>query len=79
MKEVHIPEVLHTGLFIENKICRVLVEEESGTTYSLQYTCNSVENYNKYIEEHARGLQQKHSNKFAGKFIAFRTLLEVVG
>ena len=78
MKEVHIPDVMDTGLFIENKICRVLVEEETGTTYSVQYSCNGLEEYNKYKEEFASILQEAHSKKFANKFVAFRTLLEVV-
>ena len=79
MQEVHIPEVMSTGLFIENKICRVLVEEESGTTYSIQYTCKSINDYHKYKNEYAAKLQEEHIKKFAGKFVAFRTLLEVIG
>ena len=78
MKEVHIPDVMNTGLFIEYKFCRILVEEESGTTYSVQYSCKSIDDYNKYKEEYAPKLQQEHSKKFADKFVAFRTLMEVV-
>lgn len=78
MKEVHIPNVMSTGLFIENRICKVLVEEESGTTYSVQYTCNKMGDIEKYQQEYAPGLQKEHSDKYQGKFVAFRTLLEVV-
>ena len=78
MKEIHIPDVMRTGLFLENKICRVLVHEESGTTYSIQYTCQDMNDYNKYKKEYAPKLQQEHSKKFDGKFVAFRTLLEVI-
>lgn len=78
MKEIHIPEVMKTGLFIENRICKVLTEEETGTTYAVQYTCLSMDNYNTYKQEHAARLQQKHTQKYMDKFVAFRTLLEIV-
>ena len=78
MREVHIHDVMGTGLFLENKICKVLMEEEAGITYSIQYTCKSMNEYDKYREVHAPALQKLHTDKFAGKFVAFRTLLEVL-
>ena len=35
MKQVHIPQVLKTGLFIENRICQIHAEEEGGRSYSI--------------------------------------------
>ena len=29
MKEIHIPKVMETGCFTENKVCRILAEEDS--------------------------------------------------
>jgi hypothetical protein len=78
MKNVHIPDVLKTGLFIENKIFRVMVDEESGTTYSIQYTMNSMEDLKAYQEKFAPALQKEHATKYANKFVAFRTILEQV-
>jgi hypothetical protein len=78
MKEVHVPHVMSTGLFVENKIGRLLVEEEQGVTYSFQYTCQSMEVYNQYKNEHAAQLQADVLKKFGGKFVAFRTLLEII-
>ena len=37
MKEVHIPDVLSTGLFIKSKIAKIHAEEEGGISYSIQY------------------------------------------
>ena len=38
MLEKHIPAVLATGLFIESRMSRMLIEEEGdGITYSIQY------------------------------------------
>lgn len=78
MKHTHIPAVMATGFFIENKICKVLVEEEQGTTYSIQYTCESINSLQEYQRLHAPQLQKEHADKFANKFVAFRTLLEIV-
>ena len=78
MKNVHIPDVLDTGLFVENKIFRVMVNEESGTTYSIQYTLRCMDDLETYQEKFAPALQKQHAEKFANKFVAFRTILERV-
>ena len=80
MKEVHIPDVMNTGYFIEHKICKVLStqEDETGHTYAIQYTCESMSVLDEYQVTHAPQLQKEHLNRYQGKFVAFRTLLEVV-
>jgi hypothetical protein len=78
MKEVHIPNVMNTGLFLEYKMARVMIEEESGTTYSIQYTAASMADLDLYLKDHAPKLKQEVAEKYAGKFVAFRTLLEVI-
>ncbi len=78
MKQVHVPEVLATGAFTDNKICRILGYEEGGISYSVQYLCSDLDTYNKYQEEFAPALQQKHTERYQGKFAAFRTVLEVL-
>jgi len=80
MKEVHIPDVMNTGYFLENKICKVLntQEDETGHTYAIQYTCKSMADLDEYQEKHAPALQKDHTARYEGKFVAFRTLLEVV-
>lgn len=78
MKEIHVPDVMRTGYFVGNKICKVLVDEEQGTTYSIQYTCVNMKDLEEYQREHAPRLQKEHAEKFANKFVSFRTLLEIV-
>ena len=78
MKSEHIPAVMKTGFFVENKICRVLVDEESGKTYSIQYTCRNLDDLKEYQVREAPRLQREHANRFKDKFVAFRTLLEVL-
>ncbi len=79
MNATHIPAVLNTGLFTAAKLTRVLVEEQmGGLTYSIQYTCENKAKLEQYNANFAPALQKEHSNKFEGKFVAFRTILEVV-
>ncbi len=78
MKEVHIPDVMATGLFLESRMLRVLAEDEGGITYAIQYTAADMDHYERYRNEHAARLQAATQENFGGKFAAFRTLLEVV-
>ncbi len=78
MKTVHIPDVMRTGYFLKSKVCKVLVDEEQGTTYSFQYTCANLENLKEYQLLHAPRLQKDVADRYANKFVAFRTILEVV-
>ena len=77
MKEVHIPDVMNTGLFLEAKLSRILAEESGGLSYSIQYLCENEGKLDVYNKEHSVRLQNEHNIKFNGKFAAFRTLLRV--
>lgn len=78
MREKHIPEVLATGRFLEHRITRVMVEEEDGVTYAFQYTCKDMHTLEQYHQHEAPALQADHLERYKDKFVAFRTLLEVV-
>jgi len=78
MQEEHIPDMLATGKFLSAKMCRVLIEEEmGGITYAVQYTTDSKETLEKYYAEDAPRLRAQ-SKPFEGKFVAFRTELEII-
>lgn len=78
MKDEHIPDMLNTGKFTKALMTRVLVQEEmGGITYSVQYTAESKQMLQQYYIENAKELREK-SKPFEGKFVAFRTELEVV-
>lgn len=78
MKTVHVPDVLKTGHFTENKICRVLNVDDEGATYSVQYTFNTMEEIELYQKNHAPRLQAEHSARYEGQYAAFRTVLEIM-
>ena len=79
MRSKHIPDVLSTGLFTESKLYRIRTEnEEEGNTYSIQYFLRSMDDYKIYQKEYAEKLQFEHTEKFKDKFVAFRTIMELV-
>ncbi|MGB0789213.1 MAG: DUF4286 family protein [Marinirhabdus sp.] len=78
MQTEHIPAMLATGKFNKALMARVQVEEETGgTTYSVQYTAPNRETLQKYYKENAETLHAQ-GNPFEGKFVAFRTELQVI-
>lgn len=76
MKNTHIPDVVATGCFSQGKIFRIMVDEQQGVSYSIQYTAASVEEIQRYMKDFAPALQKEHTEKYRDKFTAFRTLLE---
>ncbi|MCF4100358.1 DUF4286 family protein [Gillisia sp. M10.2A] len=78
MKTEHIPQMLATKKFTKALMSKVLVNEEmGGITYSTQYTTESKQMLQKYYEEDAPALRAA-SKAFEGKFVAFRTEMEIV-
>lgn len=78
MKQIHIPEVMATGYFLEHRFCKVLVDEEQGVTYAIQYLLMNMDDLREYQQLHAPRLQQAHALRYGQKAVAFRTLLEIM-
>lgn len=79
LKEEHIPEVTGTGCFTHALIVRLLETDESeGPTFAIQYYAATKSDYDRYIELHAPLLRQKSLNKWGDRFIAFRSVMEIV-
>lgn len=78
MKNEHIPDMLDTGKFSKALMTKVMVKEPmGGITYSVQYTTESKAKLEQYYAENAEELRGK-SKAFEGKFVSFRTELEVI-
>lgn len=74
----HIPDVMHTGMFLEYRICRIHEYEENGVTYAIQYICKSKADLDRYQRDYAPALQKAHLDKYGMKVSAFRTVLEIL-
>ncbi|RZL62074.1 MAG: DUF4286 family protein [Pedobacter sp.] len=78
MQEIHIPEVMATGMFVSNRLLKVLDSPNEGVTYCAQYVAETMENYNEYLVAYAPALQADLNEKFKNRFVAYRTLMEFV-
>jgi predicted solute-binding protein len=77
MQEVHIPDLMQTGLFERHSISKVLLQDDSdGITYAVQYACKDMATLQKYMAQHAPRLQNDHNERYKDKYVAFRTILE---
>ena len=79
MLNEHMPEMVKTGCFTNSRLLRLLdAEEEEGPTYAAQYFAESKADYNRYIENFSIAIRQKYFDKWGDRFIAFRSLMQIV-
>lgn len=80
MKEEHIPKVMNTGYFSDYRMLRLISHQgdNEGISFNIQYECESMAKLHHYQVNHAPQLQKEHTERYEGKFAAFRTLLEKV-
>jgi hypothetical protein len=79
MQAVHIPDVLSTGLFMDNKLFRLLSHAEDGhQTFSAQYFLQTEADYDTYTRDHAPALQAESFKRYGDRTAAFRTLLQQI-
>jgi hypothetical protein len=78
MRSEHLPDVMRTGLFLEHRLARLLHQDDSdGITYAIQYTCRSMQDFQRYEQDHAPRLRHEHNQRFPEN-VAFRSVLEVI-
>ncbi|HMG14986.1 MAG TPA: DUF4286 family protein [Saprospiraceae bacterium] len=82
MKNIHIPEVMETGLFLDYKLMILLNDplgdEYPGHTFIIQYFADTLDQYDQYQLNHAPALQQKFKDRYGDKVLTFRTLMQDV-
>lgn len=79
LKEDHIPDIISTGCFTHATILHLLeLDDTEGITYAVQYHADSKTMYDHYIEQFADTMRKSGIDKWGNKFIAFRTVMQVV-
>ena len=78
MQEEHIPKVMATGMFVSNRLLKVIDSPNEGVTFCSQYIVQTMEEYDTYQQEYAPGFQEEMNTLFKDKFVAFRTLMEYI-
>ena len=79
IKVIHVPAIMQTECFSDFKILRLLeIDETEGPTYAIQYFAESKSLYNLYIEKFAKQMRDNSFTKWGDKFIAFRSVMQIV-
>lgn len=75
----HIPDVMNTGCFVHHQIVKLLdVDESDAVTYAIQYHADNREILDKYLNDHSPALRKQGTEKWGDRFVAFRTIMEVI-
>ncbi|MBB6502693.1 DUF4286 family protein [Pedobacter cryoconitis] len=78
MQEEHIPEVMATGLFVSNRLLKVIDSPNEGVTYCSQYVVQTIEDYETYQLKHADALSVELNSRFKDKYVSFTTVMEYI-
>lgn len=79
LKTEHIPEVIATGCFTHARVLHLLEQDDTeGITYAVQYHAGNKELYERYIDVFSGEMRKKAFDKWGNRFIAFRSVMEVV-
>ena len=79
IKEEHIPDIINTGCFTHATVLHLLeIDDHEGPTYAIQYHAESKALYNRYIDKFAPLMRQKAMSKWGNKFIAIRSIMQII-
>lgn len=78
MKQEHLPMVMATGCFIDYKMLRLLLDEEDGETFAIQYSVKDIDTLEFYQKNHGSQLREETEKLFKDRYVAIRSVLEEV-
>lgn len=79
MRQEQLPAILATGKVSEHRICRLLHDDEDGgVTYAVQYFLPDLDTFRRYQQEDAPHFQRRQMERYRDRYVAFRTLMEIV-
>jgi hypothetical protein len=79
MRDSHIPKVMKTGMFVGQRVLKVLTHDDPGSSsYAVQYTALSMEKLEEYLDRFAPTLRQEVQDKFGDRQMSYLTILEVL-
>ena len=79
LTQEHAPQIIATNCFKKFTVLKLLEQDDAeGITYAVQYFADNMQNYERYIAEFADRFRKESIDKWGQKFIAFRTLMQVM-
>ena len=75
----HAPQIIATNCFTKFTALKLLeYDDEESTTYAIQYLANTIDDYKTYLNQFADQFRKQSFDKWGNKFVAFRTVMEIV-
>jgi len=78
MKDIHIPQVMQTGLFVSSRLLKVIDSPNEGITYCIQYITEDMDNYLKYQDKYAPAQFAQVNENFKNQQVSFTSLMEYI-
>lgn len=78
IKKTFIPKMLKSGLLESSLTSRVVTEDPSGTSYSIQFKTKSKEKLDQFIQTELEPIIEEINKKFSPKMVYFATELDVI-
>ena len=79
MQQEHAPALIATGCFTKYQIVKLLeVDDAEGPTFAVQYSAQNLADYERYKSDYAADMQLQSTQKWGDRYIAFRSLMQVV-
>jgi hypothetical protein len=78
MQEIHIPQVMQTGLFVSHRLLKVIDSPNEGVTYCTQYIAENMVNYLEYQDKFAPTFQAEVNENFKNQQVSFTSLMEYI-
>ena len=78
IQQVYIPAVMETGHFKSYQILTVIDSPNEGVTYCVQYSAETIGDFNQFYSKHLHRLQDMHNREFENQFVVFNTLMKTI-
>ena len=78
-QQQYIPQVLKTSHFFDWKMLRLLeVNDEEGPTYAIQFYANSINDYQRFLQEYHQLFSDELRKKWGDNIASFESIMEVL-
>lgn len=79
LQQTHIPDMTGTGCFTHAVVLHLVeADDEEGITYAIQYHAPDQAAYERFLREFDDTMRKKAFEQWGNRFIAFRTIMQVV-
>lgn len=76
--QVYIPAYMESSLVLATQVNRVINSEDDGATFAVQLSLASMSDVHKLHNQYIKNVQKLLNDKYEGRYVIFRTLMEIM-